>query len=74
MVDRTHTGCRCRTVQHISTHDGFLRRDTYGTIEYEVENLGRRLVFVQWDNGMKVAVFSGEIEIDNNHLHVDVAA
>jgi hypothetical protein len=60
-------------VQHLSTHDGFLRRDTCGTIEYEVENLGRRLVFVQWDNGMNVAVFSGEIEIDNQ-VHVDVAA
>jgi hypothetical protein len=31
-------------------------------------------VFVQWDNGMNMAVFSGEIEIDNNQVHVDVAA
>jgi len=63
MVDHTHTGERCRTVQSINTHAGFLRRDTYGTIRYEVDNLDRRLVFVDWDNGMSVLVFLPEIEI-----------
>jgi hypothetical protein len=72
MLDRTHTGLRCRTVRHINTHEGLLRRDTYGTIEYEVDNLERHLVFVHWDNGMNVAVFSGEIEIERHYL--DAAA
>jgi hypothetical protein len=28
-----------------------------------MNNLGRRLVFVDWDKGMKVLVFAEEIEI-----------
>jgi hypothetical protein len=63
MVYRTHAGARCRTVQHINTRDGLLSRDTHGTIRYEMDNLDRRLVFVDWDNGMSVPVFPGEIEI-----------
>jgi hypothetical protein len=63
MTDHTHVGARCRTVQHINTHEGALRRDTYGTIRYEVDNLDRHLVFVDWDNGISVAVFPQEIEI-----------
>jgi hypothetical protein len=63
MVDRTHTGARCRTVRHINTHVGLLPRDTYGTIRYELDNLDRRLIVVEWDNGMRVPVFPGEVEI-----------
>ncbi len=63
MVDRTHTGLRCRAVRHISTRDGLLRRGTYGTIRYEMDNVDRRLVFVDWDNDMNVLVFAEEIEI-----------
>jgi hypothetical protein len=42
---------------------GLLPRETYGTFRYEEENLGRRLVFVDWDNGMNVPVFPDEVEI-----------
>jgi hypothetical protein len=63
MVDRTHSGQRCRTVQHLTTRDGLLRRDTQGIIQYEMDNLDRRLVFVIWDNGMHTPVFAHEIEI-----------
>ena len=63
MVDRTHSGQRCRAVQHLTTRDGLLRRDTQGTIQYEMENLDRRLVFVTWDNGMNTPVFAHEIEV-----------
>ncbi|HEV8713956.1 MAG TPA: hypothetical protein VGX03_14160 [Candidatus Binatia bacterium] len=72
MVDRTHTGLRCRVVRHLSTRDGLLRRDAYGTIQYEMDNLGRHLVFVDWDNGMTTPVFAQEVEIDTPQ--VDVAA
>lgn len=72
MVDRTHTGQRCRTVRHISTRDGLLRRDTQGTVQYEVENLERHLVFVTWDNGMQTPVFAGEVEI--YEARIDAAA
>jgi len=63
MVDRTHTGKRCRTLQHLTTRDGVLRRDTYGKIRYETDNLDRRLVFVDWKNGMSTLVFAHEIEL-----------
>jgi hypothetical protein len=63
MLDRTHAGQRCRTIQHLTTRDGVLRRDTRGIIQYEMENLDRRLVFVRWDNGMNVPVFAHEIEV-----------
>jgi len=38
-----------------------LRRGSRGTIRYELDNLDRRLVFVDWDNGMKVPLFPYEI-------------
>jgi hypothetical protein len=63
MVDRTRSGKRCRTIQYLTTREGLLRRDSYGTIQYEVENSDRRLVFVAWDNGMRVPVFAHEIDI-----------
>jgi hypothetical protein len=63
MVDRTYAGARCRTVRHINTHHGLLPRDTQGTIRYEMDNLDRHLVFVDWDNAMNVLVFAEEIEI-----------
>jgi len=63
MMDRTYAGARCRTVRHINTHNGLLPRDTQGTIRYEMDNLDRRLVFVDWSNGMNVLVFAEEIEI-----------
>jgi hypothetical protein len=63
MVDRTHTGKRCRTLQNLTTRDGILRRDTCGTIRYEMDNLDRRLVFVEWENGMSTPVFAHEIEL-----------
>jgi len=63
MIDRKHAGTRCCTVRHIMTRDGLLRCDTHGTIRYEMDNLGRHLVFVEWDNGMDVFMFPEEIEI-----------
>jgi hypothetical protein len=63
MVDRTYAGARCRTVRHINTHTGLLPRDTRGTIRYEMDNLDRHLVFVDWDNAMNALVFAEEIEI-----------
>lgn len=63
MMDYSHAGRRCRTRHHVSTVEGVLPRHSRGTIRYELDNLGRRLVFVDWDNGMKVLVFPHEIEV-----------
>lgn len=63
MIDRKLAGARCRTVRHVTTREGLLPRNTCGTVCYEIDNLDRRLVFVEWDNGMDIAVFPKEIEI-----------
>lgn len=62
MLDRTHTGWRCRTQRLIRTVKGDLPRGSHGTIVYETENLGRQLIFVSWDTGISVPVFPDEIE------------
>jgi hypothetical protein len=54
------------------------RADNQGTIVYEIEDLERQLILVQWDGGPSLYVFPSEIEItgtresrqhetDNNH-------
>ncbi len=61
MIYHSQAGVRCRTVCHLNTVEGLLRRGSHGTIRYELDNLDRRLVFVDWDNGMKVPLFPYEI-------------
>ena len=63
MVDRSRTGVRCYTLRQINSMKGLLPRETYGTLRYEEENLGRRFVFADWDNGMNVSVFPDEVEV-----------
>jgi len=63
MVDRSRSGLRCRSVRYVNSPQGALPRFTRGTIRYEMENLGRRLVFVDWDHGISVPVFPDEIEV-----------
>lgn len=63
MIDRTKTGMRCRTVRFVRTVEGDLPRSVYGTIRYEVENLERRLMLVEWDRGFTVPVFPHEVEV-----------
>lgn len=64
MIDRTQRGCRCRTRHFVRTVKGDLPRGTPGTVLYAMENLGRRLVLVQWDSGMTVPVFPDEMELE----------
>ena len=63
MVDRARFGKRCRTVRYLTTRDDLLRRGSYGTIQYEMKNLERHLIFVAWDNGMRVPVLAHEIDV-----------
>jgi hypothetical protein len=66
-MDRTRAGLRCRTIRLVRTVAGDLRRDSFGTIRHEVDNLDRRLVFVEWDQGFTVPVFPHEIEMVDSH-------
>jgi hypothetical protein len=68
MMDHSRSGARCRTRYHVNTVEGALPRHSRGTIRYELDNLGRRLVFVDWDNGMGVPVFPHEIEVQAEEI------
>lgn len=63
MLDRTYAERRCRTTQFVRTIKGELARGSMGTICYEIDNLGRQLIFVNWDSGISVPVFPDEIEL-----------
>jgi hypothetical protein len=63
MIDTTLTGKRCRTTTVVRSHRGLIKRSTEGTVKYDMDNLGRRLISVQWDIGGTDYVFPCEIEI-----------
>jgi len=63
MIDRSHAGHRCETQYLIRTVKGDLPRGSQGTIAYEMDNLGRHLILVNWDKGFAVPVFPDEIEL-----------
>ena len=67
MTDHSRAGMRCRTLRFVRTVEGDLRRDAEGTIRYEMDNLDRRLVLVEWDQGFTVPVFPHEIEVLTAH-------
>jgi hypothetical protein len=64
MIDRSHTGYRCHTRYLVRTVKGDLPRGSEGTVAYEMDNLGRQLILVNWDSGFMVPVFPNEIELD----------
>jgi hypothetical protein len=47
----------------LHSHSAMVQPGQEGTITYEVENLGRWMVLVQWDNGPSLFAFPEEIEI-----------
>jgi len=63
LIDTSLTGRRCRATKEIRSHQGLTRRFTEGTIQYDVENIGRHLLSVEWDSGVTDYVYPFEIEI-----------
>lgn len=63
MIDATLQGMRCRATREIRTCQGLIRRSTEGVIQYDMENLGRHLIRVQWDSGVVDYAYPLEIEI-----------
>ena len=63
MIDKTKSGIRCQAKGMLYSHSAMVQSGEQGTINYEVENLGRRMVLVQWDNGSSMFAFPDEIEI-----------
>jgi len=68
MIDLSSEGMKCRAVRDIQSYQGMVRASMEGTIQYEIENLGRHLINVHWDNGLRLNVFPNEIEIIDGHL------
>src|SRR5215510_4390329 len=65
MLDRTHAGVRCHTLRLLRTVQGDLPRGSQGTVTYEMDNLGRHLILVHWDQGFAVPVFPDEVELQS---------
>jgi len=63
MIDVSLKGVRCRAAQEILDIDGTISAATEGTIVYELEGEGGRLVNVCWDDGSRSLVSSEEIVI-----------
>lgn len=62
-MDTALVAMKCRSTRDIRSHRGLIRRSTEGTIQHDIDNLGRRLISVQWDGGVTDYVFPSEIEI-----------
>jgi hypothetical protein len=54
---------RCGAKNMIRTRDITIQPGDQGTIIYEMENLGRRLILVQWDGGSPTYAFPDEVDI-----------
>ena len=54
---------RCRATKQIRSHRGLIRKYSEGIIQYDMDNVGRHLISVQWDNGVIDYVYPPEIEI-----------
>ena len=63
MINSMLTGMRCRATKDIRSHQGLTRRFTEGTIQFDLDNLGRHLISVCWDNGVIDYAYPFEIEI-----------
>lgn len=67
-------GARCRATRMVRSYRGLVERSTEGTIQHDIDNLGRHLISVQWDVGVTDYVFPSEIEIIGNRSTSDRGA
>ena len=56
-------GKRCRAERAIIGHQGIVTANTEGTVQHVIDNLGRQLINVEWDNGVTMYAFPDEVEI-----------
>jgi len=66
MIDTSRKGRRCRATKMVRTHEAKIEPERRGTIVHEIENLGRRMVLVEWDDNSSLYVFPDEIEIEES--------
>ena len=70
MMDTSLTGRRCRTRRSIPHHRGHLPRAIEGTVQYAVENIGRTLIRVDFDDGPSLMVLENDIELELDRVLV----
>ena len=63
MISETFKGLRCRARTEIRSHVGTIAAFTEGVIVSDTDNLGRRLLMVQWENGVRAYAFPSDIEL-----------
>ena len=68
MIDSSLEGRKCRAVRDIRSYQGTVSASMEGTIQYEIENVGRHLINVRWENGLRLNIFPNEIEIIDGDL------
>jgi hypothetical protein len=63
MIDFSLKGQLCRARRMIRSHAGVITPLNEGIIIYEIDNLDRRLILVQWSTGLSTYVSADEVEI-----------
>lgn len=63
MIDFTRKGKRCAAKVVIRGHSGIIEQTSQGSVVFETENEGRKMILVEWDCGISTYAFSAEIEI-----------
>lgn len=63
MIDRLLSGQRCRALKTLPHPRSPILRHREGSVRYGMENVGRTLLMVDWDDGMATLVFPTDIEI-----------
>jgi hypothetical protein len=71
MIDMKRRGMRCAAKKVIRSHGVMIQPTNQGTILYEMENLGRRLILVQWDDSSSTYVFPDEVEMTGTRRDAD---
>jgi len=63
MIDRGMAGRRCRALRTVPHPCAPVPRDLGGRVRYGLENLGRTLLMVDWDDGKSTLVFPTDVEL-----------
>jgi hypothetical protein len=63
-MDRSLEGKRCRTVRPIMHHAGTIPREATGKVRYTMENLGRRLVRIDFDSGRSLVLLADDVAFE----------
>ena len=61
--DSVMTGRRCRARRTVPHPKAPVMRNLEGRVRYGMENLGRTLLMVDWDDGRATLVFPSDVEI-----------